>query len=198
MAVEIEEAVRSEETPSDYVARLADDKARAARARLTDDCVVIAADTVVVIDDVILGKPADRGAFIEMLGLLSGRTHAVLTGVSVSVGGRVRTAVSRTSVRFRNIALHEMEAYWESGEPKDKAGGYGIQGVGGIFVERLEGSYSGVVGLPLAETEQMLTGLGVDLWKCREGGAGCEDGAGGVDGAGGEDGPGGKAGAEWR
>jgi septum formation protein len=177
MAVGIEEAVRGEEKPSDYVARLANDKARAARARLTDDCVVIAADTVVVIDDVILGKPADRDAFIEMLGLLSGRTHAVLTGVSVSVGGRVRTAVSRTSVRFRNIALHEMEAYWESGEPKDKAGGYGIQGVGGIFVERLEGSYSGVVGLPLAETEQMLTGLGVDLWKCREGGAGCEDGA---------------------
>lgn len=183
MAVEIEEAVRADETPSDYVVRLANDKAHAARARLTDDCVVIAADTVVVIDEVILGKPSDRDAFIAMLGLLSGRTHAVLTGVSVSVGGRVRTALSHTSVRFRDIAPHEMEAYWETGEPRDKAGGYGIQGVGGIFVERLEGSYSGVVGLPLAETEQMLTELGVDLWKCRLDGAGGVAGAGGVDGA---------------
>ena len=177
LPVEIEEAVRSAETASEYVSRLANDKVHAARAQLGDGCivtadtaVVIGADTVVVIDDAILGKPSDRDAFMAMFARLSGRTHTVLTGVSVSAGGGARRALSRTSVRFRNVTPHEMAAYWDSGEPSDKAGGYGIQGVGGIFVERLEGSYSGVVGLPLAETQQMLAELGVDLWKCRAAG----------------------------
>jgi septum formation protein len=168
LAVEVDEAQRPGEAASAYVLRLAQAKAAAAARRVGDRAVVIAADTAVVIDDLILGKPVDREDFEAMLTRLSGRSHEVLTGVTVSHVGQARSAVSRTSVRFRPIEPREIAAYWASGEPADKAGGYGIQGVGGIFVERLDGSYSGVVGLPLAETEQMLTELGVNLWKCRD------------------------------
>lgn len=167
LPVDVDETVAAGEEAHRYVTRLAQEKARAARERVGEECVVIAADTAVVVDGEILGKPIDREAYLDMMRRLSGRAHEVLTAVTVSVGERLESTLSRTSVHFRPIAEGEMAAYWACGEPRDKAGGYGIQGVGGIFVTRLEGSYSGVVGLPLAETEQMLTELGVDLWKCR-------------------------------
>jgi septum formation protein len=128
---------------------------------------VLAADTVVVVDDQMLGKPADRAAGIAMLQQLAGRTHTVVTVIAVAVPGRTEARRSVTQVTFRNIDRAEAAAYWDTGEPVDKAGGYGIQGIGGIFAEHIEGSYSGVVGLPIAETEALLRAFGVNTWRYR-------------------------------
>ena len=124
---------------------------------------VIGADTAVVIDDVALGKPRDRDDAIAMLTTLSGRTHAVLTGVALRGPDGVRTALSSTDVRFREISRDEALRYWQSGEPRDKAGAYAIQGIGGVFVEAIAGSYSGVVGLPVFETVELLREAGLDV-----------------------------------
>ena len=145
----------------DYVLRIAAAKARAGRTAAPRPALpVLGADTAVVCDDRILGKPADRDDALAMLRLLSGRTHRVLTAVAV-VGSGEGVAVSETEVTFRAIAEAEALAYWATGEPRDKAGAYGIQGLGALFVERLSGSYSGVVGLPLFETACLLAAEGV-------------------------------------
>jgi septum formation protein len=123
---------------------------------------VLAADTAVVNGSSILGKPADREAGVVMLRSLSGHTHRVLTGVALCTGG-LSYRLSDSRVSFRPIGLAEARAYWDTGEPADKAGGYAIQGLGALFVDRLEGSYSGVVGLPLFETGQLLAAAGVAL-----------------------------------
>ena len=102
-----------------------------------------------------------------MLSILSGRTHEVSTAVAIVHRERSEVRVSRSRVTFRPISNAEAEAYWRSDEPRDKAGGYGIQGIGGIFAERIEGSYSGIVGLPLADTEALLQAFGVDTWRYR-------------------------------
>lgn len=128
---------------------------------------VLGADTIVVVDDVPLGKPVDRAEGLAMLALLSDRGHDVLTAVAVVCGLRHEVRLSRSRVYFREISRTEAEAYWRSAEPRDKAGGYGIQGIGGIFARRIEGSYSGIVGLPLAETEALLQAFGVDTWQYR-------------------------------
>ncbi|HET6470309.1 MAG TPA: nucleoside triphosphate pyrophosphatase [Pseudomonadales bacterium] len=128
---------------------------------------VLGADTAVTLDGALLGKPADRTEGIRMLTTLSGRTHAVLTAVAVVHRVRAEVRVSRSRVTFRAIDAAEAQRYWDSGEPRDKAGGYGIQGIGGIFAERIEGSYSGIVGLPLAETDALLQAFGVDTWRYR-------------------------------
>jgi septum formation protein len=128
---------------------------------------VLGADTVVVDAGRALGKPRDRADALAMLADLSGRTHEVLTAVAVATEAGVQLALSRSKVVFRTLASGEAERYWESGEPADKAGAYGIQGIGGIFVDRLEGSHSGVVGLPLAETERLLRAAGIDTWRHR-------------------------------
>jgi len=160
--VAIDETVRPGEPPRDYVERLACAKAEAA-AEHAPEAVVIGADTAVVLDGEIYGKPASAADFRRMMGALGGRSHEVYTGVAVVQGGRaaVRTAVSR--VRLRQLDEGEMQRYWASGEPRDKAGGYAIQGLGALFVTGLEGSYSGVVGLPLYETGELLAAAGVDL-----------------------------------
>ena len=111
----------------------------------------------------VFGKPVDREAGIVMLLQLAGRAHEVLTSVAVVQGERVKTCVNRSQLRFRDIRLKEAQAYWETGEPADKAGGYAIQGVGGIFVAELQGSYSGVVGLPLYETALLLREFGITV-----------------------------------
>jgi len=151
------------EAPDSYVLRLALDKARAGRAKLGSlSCSpVLAADTAVVVDDRILGKPKDRAEAIAMLRLLSGRTHRVLSGVAL-VGEREQRTLSVSAVCFRTVSVQEAEAYWESGEPSDKAGGYAIQGLGALFVADLRGSYSGVMGLPLFETAGLLAAAGID------------------------------------
>lgn len=122
---------------------------------------VLSADTAVVVDGDVLGKPADRNDARDMLARLAGRSHEVLTGVAVSDGKQTRTALSRSQVAFRAIKADEMAAYVATGEGDDKAGGYAIQGQGAVFVARIEGSYSGVVGLPLCEAAALLASFGI-------------------------------------
>jgi septum formation protein len=157
---DIDEAVLAGETPADYVVRMACAKARAVRAR-GGELPVLAADTTVVIDGLILAKPRDRAEAIAMLGALSGRTHQVLTAVALASLTGVASRVSASEVRLRTVTAQECAAYWESGEPRDKAGGYAIQGRGALFIEHLSGSFSGVMGLPLYETGQLLAAAGI-------------------------------------
>lgn len=162
---DIDESRRSDETVVAMVERLALTKARlVARGETLP---VLGADTIVVVDDVPLGKPVDRTDGLSMLARLSGRGHDVLTAVALVQDSRAEVRLSRSRVFFREISQREAQAYWSSAEPRDKAGGYGIQGIGGIFAQRIEGSYSGIVGLPLAETEALLQAFGVDTWRYR-------------------------------
>jgi septum formation protein len=163
VAATIDEAPRPQELPEDYVQRLASEKAAAGWNSLTRQSLplrpVLGADTAVVLagDGLprILGKPANFEEAQRTLRALSAREHRVLTGVSLC-GDQQFTTLSATTVRFRAISDAEIESYWDSGEPCDKAGAYGIQGLGAIFIERIDGSYSGVMGLPLFETAQLL------------------------------------------
>lgn len=157
----VDETPRGGELPRDMVIRLAEAKALADDIGVSD--IVIGADTAVVVGDVALGKPRDGDDAVSMLLSLSGRCHSVVTGVAVCASDGVRTALSETEVRFRDIGRDEARAYWQSGEPRDKAGAYAIQGIGGAFVERIEGSYSGVVGLPVFETIRLLHEVGVHV-----------------------------------
>jgi septum formation protein len=126
---------------------------------------VLGADTTVVLDQHMLEKPRDREHGLAMLARLSGREHEVLSAVALAYGGTLQTALSRSLVRLRSLGREECEAYWDSGEPHDKAGGYAIQGRGAVFVESLHGSYSGVMGLPLFETAALLAGAGLPVWQ---------------------------------
>lgn len=163
----IDETALPGEPAERYVERLARDKALAGLATLVDagDAVVLGADTAVVLDGRILGKPADRAEALATLAALSGREHQVLTAVALAAGGRLESRVVASRVSFRTLAAGEAEAYWASGEPCDKAGSYGIQGLAAVFVERLEGSYSAVVGLPLCETAQLLGAFAIPCWQ---------------------------------
>jgi septum formation protein len=160
-AVDIEEQLRAGESADAMVLRLA--AAKAAAADVSEPGIVLGADTVVVLGDTIFGKPADREEGLNMLARMSGRSHKVLTGVAVRSAGGIVTALSETEVWFREIGPDEALAYWQSGEPCDKAGAYAIQGRGGIFVEAIAGSYSGVVGLPVFETARLLSSAGLDI-----------------------------------
>ncbi len=161
---EVDETWLPGEAPAAYVARVALEKARAIGGQLGDDGMpVLGADTAVVVDDRVLGKPVNAAHGREMLGMLSGRRHRVLSAVALVRGGREEACVSESSVWFRSLSASEIDAYWRSGEPCDKAGGYAIQGIGAIFVERLEGSYSGVMGLPLFETARLLRAFGIQV-----------------------------------
>jgi septum formation protein len=161
---EVDEAVLPGESPAAYVERLARAKAQAGHC---GGSVALGADTTVAIDDEILGKPCGLTEGVAMLMRLSGRAHDVHTGIAVYDGERLESMVVTTKVFFRPIDEAEAKRYWHTGEPADKAGGYGIQGIGGIFAERLEGSYSAVVGLPLEQTEQLLRMLDIDTWSTR-------------------------------
>ncbi len=165
LAVAVEERRAPGETPVDYVRRVALDKAQAGCALLNARVPrpVLGADTEVVIEDEVLGKPRDRDHGLAMLTRLSGRSHEVLSAVTVVTGARVLTHLSRSIVSFRTLTAAECAAYWATGEPVGKAGGYAIQGRGALFVSDLRGSYSGVMGLPLCETGELLRALGIDL-----------------------------------
>ncbi len=165
-ATDVDESPRQDESAQQMVLRLATAKARAADVDATE--FVIGADTAVVLDDEVLGKPQGREHAIAMLLKLSGRDHVVLTGVALRGPGGVQTALSSTDVFFREISPDEALAYWHSGEPHDKAGAYGIQGQGGAFVKAISGSYSGVVGLPIYETTQLLRLAGIDILSQRK------------------------------
>jgi septum formation protein len=167
VSADIDETPLAHETPSAYVERLARGKAEAGRRALravVDGC-VLGADTAVVLDGQILGKPLDQADAMTMLLSLSGREHEVLTAIAILDGQHCESRVVRSLVRFRSITEQEAAAYWASGEPRDKAGGYGIQGLGAVFVAGLEGSYSAVVGLPLCETAELLGHFGIPCWQ---------------------------------
>ncbi|SDU20171.1 Maf family protein [Halopseudomonas salegens] len=164
-ATDIDERVLPGELAADYVQRIARAKVLAGVKSAPPDAVVLAADTVVVVDEQILGKPADAGDGARMLGLLAARSHQVMTAVSVARGTQLNDSLVSTRVSFRTITAREMAAYWQTGEPQDKAGGYAIQGLGAVFVTGIEGSYSAVVGLPLRETADLLAHFGVSCWQ---------------------------------
>jgi septum formation protein len=159
----IDETPLSDETPEDYVNRLARNKAEAV-AEKRSDSLVIGSDTSVVIDNKILGKPESRDHFFSMFKRLSGAKHQVMTAVAITDGQLTRSEVVITQVSFYPISEGEIERYWLSGEPQDKAGGYGIQGLGALFVKEIQGSYSAVVGLPIAETGKILEKFGFSTW----------------------------------
>lgn len=163
----VDERPRPDEAPADYVQRVTRDKVGAGVAIAPAGAVVLAADTAVVLDDAILGKPVDQQHAQAMLQSLSGRQHQVLTAVAVARGSDIRLQLVATKVRFRPLSDVEILAYWQTGEPADKAGAYGIQGLGAVFVEHIEGSYSAVVGLPLAETALLLGEFAVPCWQLR-------------------------------
>ena len=163
---ELDESVRTGETPDEYVRRMARMKCDAAWNRVKQrrglrQLPVLAADTTVAVDEQILGKPGDKEEAMQMLRLLSGRSHRVLTAVAVAFEERFQMSVNESTVVFEALDEKRMAEYVASGEPFDKAGGYGIQGRAGAFVVRIEGSYSGVMGLPLRETAQLLRKFGI-------------------------------------
>ena len=161
--VDLDETPLANETPLAYVQRLAASKSAACVAERGNALPVLAADTTVVLDGLIMGKPKNYADAFAMLSRLSGKTHQVFTAVSVRGRGHDQ-AVSITDVTFRELSEQEIAAYWRSGEPLDKAGSYAIQGKGGLFVTSLTGSFSGVVGLPLFETAQLLSQQGIGLF----------------------------------
>ena len=149
------------ETPADYARRMAFEKARAALTTHELILPVLGADTDVVLDGRILGKPKNREDALRILTSLSNREHEVVSAVAMIHGDRAEVALSVTRVCFGEITPQVAEAYWVTGEPADKAGAYGIQGIGAQFVREIHGSYSGVVGLPLYETCQLLSRFGI-------------------------------------
>jgi septum formation protein len=169
VAADVDESQRRGENPVAYVQRLAREKAAAVVARLEDQPgqPVLAADTTVVLQGRIYGKPVDEADCIAMLSALAGRTHEVLTAIALSHAGSLREALCTSRVTFRDIGTEECRRYWASGEPAGKAGGYAIQGLGAVFVSRLDGSFSGVMGLPLFETAALLDAAGVTRWQAR-------------------------------
>lgn len=156
LCTDVEEQRQSDENARQYVSRLSLDKAMAGVNISPEDCVVIGSDTIVVCDQDVLEKPADLDHAKQMLLQLSGRAHQVMTAVTVATKQQQETVVVTTDVWFKPLSELEIEQYWQTGEPCDKAGSYAIQGFGGRFVTRIEGSYHAVVGLPLFETDQLL------------------------------------------
>ncbi|MHA7880849.1 MAG: Maf family protein [Saccharospirillum sp.] len=166
LATEVDETPLAGEDPVDYVSRLAKAKAQAGLALLAtpEDAWVLGSDTTVVADGEILGKPVDYEDFLRMMALLGGRPHRVLTAVSLVSAGQSLDARVVTEVTLSALSEDQAAAYWNSGEPQDKAGGYAIQGLASVFVEDMHGSYSAVVGLPMRETAQLLCRAGFALW----------------------------------
>lgn len=165
MPVDLDETRQVPESPADYVVRLACAKAEALWRGLAERerLPVLGADTTVALDDTILGKPANRAEGLAMLRRLSGRTHHVYTGVALRHAHGIDSKLSVSEVTFRTLSATEIEAYWSTGEPADKAGGYAVQGRAAVFIERIGGSYSGIVGLPLFETAELLARVGFSV-----------------------------------
>jgi septum formation protein len=163
-APDVDEGTRDGEAVEDYVERVARAKAQSVWQRLRD-LPVLGADTTVVLDGLSLGKPRDRAHGLSMLEALAGREHQVLTCVALVTAAGTRCKTSASTVRMRTSTAQERDRYWDTGEPRDKAGAYAIQGLGAVFIESLQGSYSGVMGLPLFETAQLLAAARVPCWS---------------------------------
>jgi len=164
-AADIDESIIPGEQPIDLVERLARQKAR---SKLPCESVILSADTIVINEGSILGKPRDRHDAMDMLARLSNRIHQVVTAICVADGTSLVTEVVTTSVALRMISQAEATAYWDSGEPLDKAGGFAIQGLGAVFVKNIQGSYSNVVGLPLFETAALLGRYGIQALNAQD------------------------------
>jgi septum formation protein len=160
--VGVDETARSDEAADHYVRRLAVLKAETLWQKLAaaQRQLVLGADTAVVLDDEILGKPRDEQDCLRMLKLLSARTHQVFTAVALRASDGCQSRVNVSEVTFRKLAEEEIQRYWRSGEPADKAGAYAVQGRAALFIERIAGSYSGIMGLPLFETGELLAAVG--------------------------------------
>ncbi|MDB2449065.1 Maf family nucleotide pyrophosphatase [bacterium] len=169
LPIEVDESIKPLETAEDYVTRLGEAKARAGldilAGRGEADALTLGSDTTVVADQDILGKPRDFDDFADMMERLSGRSHRVFTSVALASHESVDLKVVESRVVFAELDPDAVRAYWDSGEPQDKAGGYSVQGLGAVFIKRIEGSYSAIVGLPLRETAQLLTKRGVSVWS---------------------------------
>lgn len=159
--VDIDETVLINETPDGYVRRMAQEKSTLGYKRAGAKKLVLGLDTIVVAQNNILGKPKNKTDAIWMLNMLSDATHQVLTAVTMTNAIRQKTVVVETQVCFGSLSKQQIEWYWKTGEPQDKAGSYGIQGLGGQFVKHISGSYSAVVGLPLYQTRMLLTEFGI-------------------------------------
>ena len=166
-AADVDERLLPGLSAGEQVMRLSCRKAEAVAAGQPQEAVILSADTVVVLDGAILGKPADAAEAKEMLSALSGRSHLVLTGVTVRRGENEQTHCEETEVRFRPLSETEIDAYIATGEPMDKAGAYGIQGYASVFVEKIVGDYFNVVGLPLCASAQMLRRAGIPLLEAQ-------------------------------
>jgi len=161
--VSVPELIKAGESPAEFVQRLAFEKARAGWQASAQSLPVLGADTIVVLDDKIFGKPVFDGDAEAMLKLLSGRTHHVITAVAIVKDMHEAIRLSTSQVSFREISDVERKAYVATGEPDDKAGGYAIQGQAAVFIEQLQGSYSGVMGLPLFETAELFREFAIDV-----------------------------------
>jgi septum formation protein len=166
---DVDETKLADESPEEYVERLAQEKCHAGwqLSKADSPVAVIGADTIVLLGDELLGKPGGLNEGKAMLTRLAGKTHTVLSGVAVSNGQRLESTVVSSAVTFKALSRQDIDAYIATGEGQDKAGSYGIQGIGGIFVERIEGSFSAVMGLPVQETEALLRTLNIDTWGMR-------------------------------
>jgi septum formation protein len=162
MAVDIDETPLANESPLAYVERVAAEKSAACQVLLNDNLPVLSADTSVICDGEIMGKPLDLDHAISMLNRLSGRSHQVYSAVSLRGDAHWR-ALSISEVKFKTLSTDEIIAYWQTGEPCDKAGAYAIQGLASTFIESITGSFSGVMGLPLYETAQLLAKQGIKV-----------------------------------
>ena len=158
---DVDEHMEEDLPPAQLVCRLSQRKARAVREQVGDEGLIIAADTVVTLDGAVLGKPADELAAFKMLSTLSGVRHQVYTGLTVLRGGEEHTEYEVTDVSFRELTQGEIEDYIRTGEPMDKAGAYGIQGYGALFISGIQGDYYNVMGLPVCRLGQLLETLGV-------------------------------------
>jgi len=169
ISIDINEDVEPNENAEQYVLRLAKEKAAAGYEQLSVEQkvnhVILAADTTVVCEGQILTKPDSLNHSKEILKQLSDREHLVMTAIGFHSADKILQKVVTTNVKFRALSTSEIEAYWHTGEPQDKAGSYGIQGLGAVFVEALEGSYSNAVGLPLCETAQLLNQFNIAYWQ---------------------------------
>ena len=161
LAVDIDESIQANESAEHYVQRLALEKAQAGYAAQVNIRPTLGSDTIVLIDNELLGKPENKQHAKQMLTSLSGRKHQVLTAVAMVDAKNHQCRISISDVYFRSLTADDIDAYWNTGEPCGKAGAYAIQGIGAQFIERLEGSYSGVMGLPLFETAQLLKTFGI-------------------------------------
>ncbi len=163
--IDVDESIQEAEQPTHYVTRLAELKARTGWSKSKESLPVLGSDTIVVLNGEILGKPKDQADSVAMLQKLSGREHQVMTAVAVVKGDIIKTCLVVTDVVMKSLTREEIDWYWQTGEPQDKAGSYGIQGLAGRFITHINGSYSAVVGLPLYETSQLLQEIGMELYE---------------------------------